>query len=82
LLEEIEENDFIRPSKISALTYSVVVEFMCNAIPFSNKRGAFKVDRIIHLLPSMQKNAHLPFFLEEWAEKAKLMPNYFCSLCY
>jgi YesN/AraC family two-component response regulator len=80
LLDEIEENNFIRPSKISALTYSVVVEFMYNAIPFSNKKGTHNVDRIIQLLPRMQINAHLPFLLEEWADKAKLTPNYFCSL--
>lgn len=80
LLDEIKENNFLRPSKISALTYAVLIEFMCNAIPFSNKRGAHNVDRIIHLLPLMQKNAHLPYILEEWADKAKLTPNYFCSL--
>ncbi|WP_233531935.1 AraC family transcriptional regulator [Paenibacillus alkalitolerans] len=80
LLDEIQANNFLRPAKISALTYAVIVEFMCNAIPFSNKRGTHNVDRIIQLLPMMQKNAHLPFILEEWADKAKLTPNYFCSL--
>ncbi len=80
LLEEIEHYNFLRPSKISALTYAVAIEFMCNAIPFSSKRGAHNIDRIIHLLPIMQSNAHLPFILEDWADKAKLTPNYFCSL--
>ncbi|WP_370636255.1 AraC family transcriptional regulator [Cohnella sp. CFH 77786] len=28
----------------------------------------------------MQKNSHLPFVLEEWANQAGLTPNYFCSL--
>ncbi|WP_373232370.1 AraC family transcriptional regulator [Cohnella sp.] len=80
LLDEVEVNNFLRPAKISALTYAVIVEFMCNAIPFSNKRGTHNVDRIIHLLPIMQEDAHLPFILDEWADKANLTPNYFCSL--
>ncbi|MBD0384058.1 AraC family transcriptional regulator [Paenibacillus sedimenti] len=80
LLDEIEENNFMRPAKISSLTYAVLNEFMFNAIPFSNKRGTNHVDRISKLLPIMQNNAHLPFNLEEWAEKANLTPNYFCSL--
>lgn len=80
LLEEVERNNFMRPAHISALAYSVLIEFMCNSIPFSSKRGTRNVDRIIELLPVMQKNAHLPFVLEDWADKAKLSPNYFCSL--
>lgn len=80
LLEEIERNDFARPAQISALTYAVLIEFTCNAIPFSNKRGSQNVDRIIKLLPLMQKTAHLPYILEELAAKADLTPNYFCSL--
>lgn len=80
LLNEMETNNFYKPSKISALTYSILIEFMCNALPFSNKRGAHKVDRIIQLLPIMQENAHHPFVLEEWAGKADLTPNYFCNL--
>ncbi|WP_435170651.1 AraC family transcriptional regulator [Paenibacillus glycanilyticus] len=80
LLDEIERNQFSRPAKISALTYAVLIDFMCNAIPFSNKRGTQNVDRIIQLLPSMQKNAHLPYILEEWSDKVNLTPNYFCSL--
>ncbi|XEC96029.1 AraC family transcriptional regulator [Paenibacillus tarimensis] len=80
LLDEIEAKNFLRLAKISALTYAVIVEFMCNAIPFSNKRGTDNFDRIIGLLPMMQENAHLPFILEDWADKAKLTPNYFCSL--
>jgi AraC-like DNA-binding protein len=80
LLDEVEVNNFLRPAKISALTYAVIVEFMRNAIPFTNKRGTLNVDRIIGLLPRMQENAHLPFILEEWADNAKLTPNYFCSL--
>ncbi|MFD1676566.1 AraC family transcriptional regulator [Alicyclobacillus fodiniaquatilis] len=84
LLAEIEQNNFARLSKVSALTYSILIEFMCNAIPFSGKggakRGAKNVDQIINLIPIMEKNAHLPYVLEEWADKVKLTPNYFCNL--
>lgn len=80
LLNEIELNNFDRPATISALTYSVLIQFMFNATPFSNKRASQNIDRIVQLLPAMQKNAHLPYNLKEWAEKAKLSPNYFCSL--
>lgn len=80
LLEEIERNNFSRPTKLSSLTYSVLAEFTSNAIPFSNRKGKDKIDRIIGLLPIMQKNSHLPFVMEEWADQAELTPNYFCSL--
>jgi AraC-like DNA-binding protein len=80
LLEEIERNNFSRPTRLSSLTYSVLAEFTSNAIPFSNRRGKEKIDRIIGLLPTMQKNSHLPFVMEEWAAQAELTPNYFCSL--
>ena len=80
LLEEIERNNISRPTKLSSLSYSVLTEFTSNAIPFSNRKGKEKIVRIIELLPDMQKNAHLPFVMEEWADKAELTPNYFCSL--
>ncbi|THF77778.1 AraC family transcriptional regulator [Cohnella fermenti] len=80
LLDELEQHSFMRPARISALAYGVLVEFVSGAIPFSTKRGMQNVDRIIHLLPFMQKNAHLPFILEEWADRVQLTPNYFCSL--
>jgi AraC-like DNA-binding protein len=36
--------------------------------------------RIIGLLPAMQQKSHLPFIMDNWADKAELTPNYFCSL--
>ncbi|WP_199619610.1 helix-turn-helix transcriptional regulator [Paenibacillus alkalitolerans] len=80
LMDEIERNNISRPGKISTLTYSVLIEFMGNAIPFSSRKGREKIDRIIQLLPDMQQNSHLPFVMEEWANKAELTPNYFNSL--
>ncbi|ASA23480.1 helix-turn-helix transcriptional regulator [Paenibacillus donghaensis] len=80
LLDEMELHNFLRPPKISALTYAVLIEFVSNAIAFTNKRGTQNVDKIIEILPIMQKAAHSPFELEEWAAKVNLTPNYFCSL--
>ena len=80
LLDEIEQNNFLRPSRISALTYSVLIEFLSSANPFSHYRGVDNVEKILALLPEMQRKAHLPFILEDWAEVAGYTPNYFCSL--
>lgn len=80
LIEEVERDNFIRPAKLSALTFTVLIEFIYNSVPFSIKRNNRNVDLIIQLLPIMQKNSHKPFILEEWADQVKLTPNYFCSL--
>lgn len=80
LINEMKSNHFFRPTKISALTYAILVEFVSNAVTFTNKRGTQNFDKIIKVLPMMQKDAHLPFDLEDWAEKVNLTPNYFCSL--
>ena len=80
LMEEIGKNNFLRPIKLSSLTYSVLAEFTSNAISFPIRRGRENIDHIIKLLPTMQKNSHLPFVMEEWADQAGLTPNYFCSL--
>ncbi|WP_020617914.1 helix-turn-helix transcriptional regulator [Paenibacillus daejeonensis] len=80
LLDEIEAHNFLRPSRISALSYGVLIEFVSHAIPYSHYRSVNSSDKILALLPLMQKKAHLPFVLEAWAEQAGYTPNYFCSL--
>jgi len=80
LMKEVECHTFKRPSKISALTFAVLVEFISHAHPYSNKSGWQHFDRITRLLPLLQKNAHHPYNLEEWAEQVHLTPNYFCNL--
>ncbi|SEK58260.1 helix-turn-helix transcriptional regulator [Paenibacillus sp. OK003] len=80
LLDEIERYNFLRPSRISALNYSVLIEFMSHSIPLSSYRNINNLEKITALLPEMQKNAHLPFELEGWANQVGLTPNYFCSL--
>lgn len=80
LIEEVEQYNISRPAKLSALTYSVLIEFISNAIPFANRKGKGNIESIIRLLPRMQKDSHLPYELERWATEAQLTPNYFCSL--
>ncbi|MDQ0058918.1 helix-turn-helix transcriptional regulator [Paenibacillus harenae] len=80
LLDEIEHHNFLRPARISALTYSVLIEFLSNSTPFSPYRGVDNAQKMRALLPEMQRQAHLPFILEDWAAAAGYTPNYFCSL--
>lgn len=80
LLDEIEQYNFLRPSRISALNYSILIDLMVNSLPYSSNRNINNLERITALLPEMQKNAHHPFDLEAWADKVGLTPNYFCSL--
>ncbi|MBW5445166.1 helix-turn-helix domain-containing protein [Cohnella sp. CFH 77786] len=80
LIEEVEQFNISRPTKLSALTYAVLIEFISNAIPFANRKGKGNIEKVIQLLPLMRKDAHLPYDLERWASEAGLTPNYFCSL--
>ncbi|WP_152394464.1 AraC family transcriptional regulator [Paenibacillus guangzhouensis] len=80
LLKEIESNNFMRPSRISSLTFATLNEFICNALPYANLKHNHNYDQITNILPLMQQEAHLPFILETWAERVGLTPNYFCSL--
>jgi AraC-like DNA-binding protein len=80
LLEEIEANDIANPALLSTLTYAILAQFTTSSIPFSSRRSISNVESIVQLLPAMQQEAHLPFLLSDWAEKAGLTPNYFCSL--
>ncbi|GBF77584.1 hypothetical protein PA598K_06140 [Paenibacillus sp. 598K] len=80
LLDEIEQHSFLRPSRIASLAYGVLIAFWTHSTPFSHALGMDNADKILALLPHMQKKAHLPFVLEEWAESAGYTPNYFCTL--
>ncbi|MFD0693774.1 AraC family transcriptional regulator [Paenibacillus sp. GCM10027628] len=80
LLLEAEENNIIRTTKLTTLTYMILSEFMSYAAPLTGNRGMESVDRILALLPSMQQKACEPFVLEAWAELAGVSPHYFCKL--
>jgi len=80
LIEEIETNNFLRPSKISSLTFSILNEFISNALPYANFRQSMNLDPVTKLLIPMQHECGQPFILEDWAQRSGLTPNYFCSL--
>jgi len=80
LLLEAEVNGILRPAKLSALAYAIIVEFMSCAIPHTANRGNESTDRIMNLLPLMQQKACKPFLLEEWAQQVGVSTHYFCKL--
>lgn len=80
LLVEMEEHNILRMSRLSTLTYALLAEFIQHATPLSMNRGSNTNDRIIELMPSMQKKACEPFSLEEWAAQAQVSVHYFCKI--
>jgi AraC-like DNA-binding protein len=82
LLAEAERSKLLRPTRLSALTYAVIAEFIAHAEPHTH--GSFATDdayeRIVRLLPVMQSDACRPFTLEHWAEQAGVSTYYFCKL--
>lgn len=80
LLEEAENNGILQRNRLSALTYSILVEFMSYATPLAANRGTDTTEQIINLLPIMQASAAEPFELDYWAEQAGVTPHYFCKL--
>jgi AraC-like DNA-binding protein len=80
LLKEAEEHNIVRGTKLSALTYTILVEFMNYALPLTANRGTEAADRILRLLPIMQQRACQPFTLEDWANEVGVSVHYFCKL--
>ncbi|MBP1995669.1 helix-turn-helix transcriptional regulator [Paenibacillus eucommiae] len=80
LLHEAEEYGILHPSKLSSLTYAMLIEFMSYASPLTPNRGMDASDRIRKLLPLMQQKACEPFLLEEWAQQVGVSTHYFCKL--
>ncbi|WP_238403276.1 helix-turn-helix transcriptional regulator [Paenibacillus mesophilus] len=80
LYEEASRHKILHETKLSALTYAFLVEFMGHAVPFSAVKGTASADRIPELLPYMQERAREPFDLEYWAGQAEVSSYYFCKL--
>jgi AraC-like DNA-binding protein len=82
LLDESERYKMLRPTRLSAYTYAVVADFVAQAEPLTENTaaGAGAFERIVRLLPAMQKKACEPFLLEEWAAAAGVSTYYFCKL--
>lgn len=80
LLLEAEAFQILRPTQLSTLIYMILCEFMSYATPLTVNRGTESVDRILALLPEMQRRACEPFNLEDWAELTGVSTYYFCKL--
>ncbi|OAS17668.1 helix-turn-helix transcriptional regulator [Paenibacillus oryzisoli] len=80
LLVEAEAHQILRPTQLSTLMYMILCEFMSYASPLTVNRGTESVDRILALLPEMQRRACEPFNLEEWAEQTGVSTYYFCKI--
>ncbi|CAN7556753.1 AraC family transcriptional regulator [Paenibacillus sp. LjRoot56] len=80
LLLEAEAHQILRPTQLSTLMYMILCEFMSYASPLTVNRGTESVDRILALLPEMQRRACEPFNLEEWAELTGVSTYYFCKI--
>ncbi|RKN86703.1 AraC family transcriptional regulator [Paenibacillus ginsengarvi] len=80
LYEEALQHKILHETKLSALTYSFLVEFMGQAIPLSDVRSGAGGTRIPELLPLMQEKAREPFDLAYWAEQTGVSSFYFCKL--
>ncbi|UOQ48729.1 helix-turn-helix domain-containing protein [Gracilibacillus caseinilyticus] len=80
LLQEAEENSFLRLSQLSTLTYSFLSCFTNHAVPRESKSNQEIDLRIQSLLPKMQERAPEPFDLEYWAAETGVSTYYFCRL--
>lgn len=80
LYEEAKQQKILHETKLSALTYAFLIEFIGQAVPFSPVKGSVVADRIPDLLPHMQEQAREPFDLSYWASRAGVSSYYFCKL--
>ncbi|MCZ8515921.1 AraC family transcriptional regulator [Paenibacillus filicis] len=80
LLEEAEQHAFLRPTRLSALTYAALAEFVAQASPLSSARTPEAADKITPLLPRIQAEACRAFDLAYWAAEAGVSTYYFCKL--
>jgi len=80
LMLEAETNLMLNPTQLSARTYALVINFIEQAIPLTERKQGGTNKKILDLLPDMQSSATEPFLLEYWSSKADVSPHYFCKL--
>ena len=80
LMLEAETNLMLNPTQLSARTYALLVNFIEQAIPLTERKQGGTNKRILDLLPDMQSSATEPFELEYWSSKAGVSTHYFCKL--
>jgi AraC-like DNA-binding protein len=79
LYEASRDPTILQETKLSALTYAFLVEFMGHAVAYSPGKSPV-TNRIPELLPLMQEQAPQPFDLAYWASLADVSSYYFCKL--
>lgn len=80
LLKEAEQYTILHPSTLSVLTYGIIAEFINQAVPLTPNKGYDLCDRIIDILPQMQKSSAYPFVLSQWSEQIGISTFYFCKM--
>lgn len=80
LLSEAENHRMLHPVHLSTLTYALLSVFVEQATALSGSKSGTPSNRILEILPLMQKEAMLPFILEDWAERIGVSSYYFCKL--
>src|SRR5699024_5878885 len=80
LLEEAEQNNFLRLPTLSTLTYAFLASFTNIAVPRESTSKKELDLRIQALLPRMKEKAPENFDLEYWATEAGISTYYFCRL--
>lgn len=80
LLVEAEEHRMLRPHRLSTLSYGLITLFAEQAVPRTTVKSSSSGNRILELLPLMQKESAQPFELDHWAALAGVSPHYFCKL--
>jgi len=80
LMLEAETNLMLNPTQLSARTYALIVHFIEQAIPITERKQGETSKKILDLLSEMQSSATEPFELEYWASKAGVSQHYFCKL--
>ncbi|WP_214630109.1 AraC family transcriptional regulator [Paenibacillus agaridevorans] len=80
LLAEAEQHRMLRPHRLSTLTYALIALFAEQAVPRTTIKPVSSGNRILEILPLMQKEAVQPFELERWSSLVGVTPHYFCKL--
>lgn len=78
LLHGSKESGGLQSASISMLTYGLLAEFVFHAEPLALRRGNNASEKIMELLPILEKEATQPFDLDKWAMKAGMSTSYFC----
>jgi AraC-like DNA-binding protein len=81
LLLEVESYDLLRRPTISTFTDQRLSEFLQYAQPYTMSRSLHHAQqKILDILPQLQKSACEPFSLADWASQVGMSTYYFCKM--